>query len=152
MKQNRRAIAVVALLVFGAIILGGCGGSGERLTRVEFARQLKVLCVEHSKKMDTMQSWENDADQLLANMVIERDTYGHFFAGLERLKPPLSEQPTVDKIMRLSKIVIKYHDDGLRAIKTHKGDPFENAAQYDKAISDISSLFSSGLGATFCSI
>jgi hypothetical protein len=44
-KQKRWAIAGVALLVAGAIVPGGSGGSeGKRLTRAELAAKTSALC------------------------------------------------------------------------------------------------------------
>jgi len=149
MKRGRQT-TVMALLVVGVIVLGGCGGSsgGKRLTKAEFKARVNALCEDHDKNKshDSPQSEK----ELLAVIVRDREAYARFFAGLKKLRPPLTAQPTVDRIARLSKVVLKYHDDGRKALETHKGDPFENAARYDTTISEIVRLLYSKLGATSC--
>jgi hypothetical protein len=121
-KQNRWAIAVGALLVVAAIVLGGCGGSGgsgsqgKRLTRAEFATKTDAICSAYRKKAKTLGHPSGGAESVRALGKV-KVLFGAMVADVKKLKPPADEQATVDRALTISKEQLGMLDQMIAALE-----------------------------------
>jgi hypothetical protein len=98
MKRSRQVTVLGALLISGAILLGGCGGSGggKRLTKAEYAAKANALCADLNKASKALGNPTSTAevtaglDKLLP---VERN----LVAKLKKLNPPANEEATAKK-------------------------------------------------------
>ncbi len=126
------------LVVFSVLLLAGCGGGGggsQRLSRDEYAAKADVICRKYNKLTSAVGSPKGLAglakafDQALPLL-------GNAITDLRKLKPPQSEQKTVDEWLAQSEVL--KHDlqeirDQARA-KNLKGvqDAYARASANDK--------------------
>jgi hypothetical protein len=125
-------------LMVSVLLLAGCGGGGggsQRLTRDEYAAKADVICRKYNKLTNAVGNPKN-----LAGLAKAFDKalplLENAISDLRKLKPPKSEQNTVDEWLAQSEVL--KHDlqemrDQARA-KNLKGvqDAFTRASANDK--------------------
>jgi hypothetical protein len=102
MKTHRLGIA--GLLGIGLVlVLCSCGGSGsKRLTKEQFATKANALCTTFNEKVKASGTPKTMAAQIAQTkklLPLDRK----LVADVEKLKPPASEQATVNRVVTLGK-------------------------------------------------
>ena len=104
--MKKRRLVITGLLAIGAVlVLSSCGGGGsgdKRLTKEQFAAKANALCVSFSKDEKAA---GNPSSLKRAIAYFEKLTplYEKRVAGIGKLKPPASEETTVNRIVTLEK-------------------------------------------------
>jgi hypothetical protein len=99
MKRSRQLMVLGILLVSGAILLGGCGGGGQRLTKDEYAAKANALCAAFNKEVDALDasgSFDTVAE-IAAGLDRLLPLEKKLIADLKALKPPADEEATAKK-------------------------------------------------------
>lgn len=118
--MKKRGLVLVGLLVIGAtLVLGGCGGGGDRLTKEEFAAKANALCGEFDK---ANKAAGNPSDVKGAIAYFEKliPLYKKEIGGIDKLKPPADEEKSVNRIVALGNEQVSRAEKLLAALK--KGD------------------------------
>jgi hypothetical protein len=151
-KQNRWVIAVAALLVVGAIVLGGCGGSGsqvKRLTKEGFAAKTNQLCRDYRQKTKALgiPKGTTETVNLLGKY---KALAGRMVVDLKKLKPPADEQAAVDLITTISEEQLGILDRMITALKRNDTASWKKLAAQGDAMDTESNRIFRQLGVTAC--
>ena len=109
--MKKRRLVITGLLAIGAVlVLSSCGGGGSggknRLTKEQFVAKAGALCVSFKQQetaaRKTAGNLANPTSKVLVSY-LEKTTplYEKRIAGLKKLKPPTSDEATVNKIVAL---------------------------------------------------
>jgi hypothetical protein len=153
-KQNRWEIAVGALLVTGAIVLGGCGGGdsgdkGKRLTKAEFAAKTSVICSAYRKKAKTLGHPSGGAESVRA-LGKAKVLFGNTVADIKGLKPPADEQATFNQMLTISKEQLRMLDQMIAALERNDTAYLLKLAKKGDALDKESNRIFHRLGVTAC--
>jgi hypothetical protein len=150
MKRNRRAITVGALLVVGAIVLSGCGGSsGKRLSKEQFAAKANALCSDYQKKAKALGDPKSTAEAV--SMIGKyKELFGKMVVDFKKLKPPANEQAAVDRTLAISKEQLGINDQMIAALKKSDTASFQKLVKKGDAMDTVSNGILRKLGATTC--
>jgi hypothetical protein len=150
-KQNRWVITVGALLVVGAIVLGGCGGGsqGKRLTKAEFAAKTNRLCADYRQKTKALGIPKGTTET-----VTLLGKYKALFEGMvvdfKQLKPPADEQASVDRITAISEEQLGILDRMITALKRNDTASWKKLAAQGDAMDRESNRIFRQLRVTTC--
>lgn len=152
MKRSRQILAIGALLVSGALVLGGCGGSGgksKRLTKAEFAAKANALCADYTKKTDALGSPKTSAEAVTL-LGKYKTLFQQVVADTKKLKPPVDEQASVDRIMTIADQQLPIVDQMITALKKGDQAEFSKLTKTGDAMDKESNKLFRQLGATEC--
>ena len=150
-----------ALLLFVTVLLAGCGGSsssgggksaggGDRLTRAEFAAKADAICGRYQQKSKSVGQAKDLADlaRIFDRMLPLLD---NAMSELRALKPPKSQQHTVDRWLAQS--AVARHDLQQMRDKAKAKDMKGVQAAFERAAADNkeSSRLAKKLGLKACS-
>jgi hypothetical protein len=85
-----------SLLVLALVVAGCGGGGGKRLSRSEYASKADVICRKANEQTKSLKQPSNLAE-LAKGFDKALPIFEHAIANLRKLKPPKSEQATVDR-------------------------------------------------------
>ena len=151
MKQNRWSIAVVALLVVGAIVLGGCGGGeAKRLTKAEFAAKANALCSAYQRKGKALGTPNGTAESAASVLGKAETYYENMFVDLKKLQPPTGEQVDVDQLLTISEEQLALGDRVIAALKKNDWTSALRLVKKNNALdTEVNRIFHQ-LGVTAC--
>ena len=116
MKKCR--LGIVGLLVIGMVlVLSSCGGgSSKRLTKEQFVTKANALCASFNKEVNKAGDPTTPAQAIAYfNKLLPLDK--KLVGGIDKLKPPSSEEANVNRIVALGKEEIARAEATLAAIK-----------------------------------
>jgi hypothetical protein len=117
--MKTRKLGIVGLLGIGLVlVLCSCGGgsSNKRLTKTEFAAKADALCASFNAEVSKAGSPQNATEAIAYfNKLLPLDQ--KLVADFGKLKPPASEQATVNRLVELGKEQATRAGDLIAAIK-----------------------------------
>jgi hypothetical protein len=85
-----------SLLLLAIVVLAGCGGSGKRLTRQEYASKADAICTDFKQRVQALDNPSNLDD--LADVADKTiSILDNAIDDLRKLRPPSGEQDTADR-------------------------------------------------------
>jgi hypothetical protein len=151
--MKKRGLVIMGLLAIGAVlVLSGCGGGGssdKRLTKEQFTAKANALCVSFNKANQAAKTPKGIAETIT---YLEKLTplYEKRIAGFDKLKPPTSEEATVNQIATLEKKEASLANKLLAALKKNDTATANTLAASGNANSaKVKSLYET-LGITEC--
>lgn len=84
------------LILLGIVVLAGCGGSGKRLTKQEYASKADAVCAKYNQQVKALSNPSNLSELAeVADKTIP--ILDNAIDDLHKLRPPASEQGTADR-------------------------------------------------------
>lgn len=149
MKESRPIITVGVLLIVAAIVLGGCGGGGDRLTKEEFAAKVNQLCLDNRKKTEALGAPKGTAATV--KMLRKYNAlFGKMVADLKKLRPPNDEQAAVDRLLTIAGDQLDIVDRMITAAKKNDSELFYELVKEGDATDNESNRIFRRLGITAC--
>jgi hypothetical protein len=137
----------------GTVLVAGCGGGADRLTRTEFIRQANAVCAKYEKRVQSQMSGvpAGDEKQLASSIEKVLPVIREGNDELRSLKPPESLQGHFDRWMRIADAEVdaaqKLHDALQTSDQTAVQSAFKELQRKD---ADQDRLARQELGLTGC--
>jgi len=153
MKRSRHTTMMVLLLLSGAILLGGCGGTGaggnKRSMKTAFSAQMNTLCVKYQKEINAIGNPSNSTEAL-RQMTKIKGIFAQRVADAKKLKPPADEQAPVDRLVVLAQQQLQIVGGMIDAIKAKDRARYAKLVKNGDAMDKESTHLFTQLGATTC--
>jgi hypothetical protein len=139
------ALAAVVIFVAGC----GGGGSGDRLSKKDYAKQADAICSKYNRKIQALGTPRSLADiGGFADKAVALTRKGN--AELSDLKPPRSEEQTAKKWLAQSELVVKAVQDLGAAARKRDAAGIQAALRRGRSANKTANGLARDLGLRVC--
>jgi hypothetical protein len=142
-------IRTVLVAVAFALVVGGCGGGGGRLSKQDYARQADAICSKYNRKIDALGTPKSLADiGGFADKALALTRRGN--EELRKLRPPKAEDQTAKEWVAQNDLVANAVADLRDAAKKNDRAAIEAALRRGQAANKTANGLARDLGLNVC--